>query len=48
MGEDIVGYEVPFNRHFYKYVPPCSLEEIDADVDKISREIMELLEEIHA
>ncbi|HFD87710.1 MAG TPA: SAM-dependent DNA methyltransferase [Gammaproteobacteria bacterium] len=44
----IVGYEIPFNRHFYKYVPPRQLEEIDADLDKVSREIMTLLQEIHA
>jgi len=44
----IVGYEIPFNRHFYKYVPPRPLEEIDADLDKVSREIMELLAEVHA
>ena len=25
-----VGYEIPFTRHFYKYVPPRPLEEIDA------------------
>ena len=42
----IVGYEIPFNRHFYKYAPPRSLEEIDADLDKVSAEIMELLREV--
>ena len=42
-----VGYEIPFNRHFYKYVPPRSLEEIDADLDKVSAEIMQLLQEVH-
>ena len=41
-----VGYEIPFNRHFYKYVPPRSLEEIDADLNKVSQEIIELLKEI--
>ena len=44
----IVGYEIPFNRHFYKYVPPRPLNEIDADLDKVSREIMGLLAEVHA
>ena len=44
----IVGYEIPFNRHFYKYVPPRPLEEIDTDLDKVSREIMGLLAEVHA
>nr|WP_235525426.1 class I SAM-dependent DNA methyltransferase [Photorhabdus heterorhabditis] len=44
----IVGYEIPFNRHFYQYQPPRSLEEIDADLDKVSREIMALLAEVHS
>ena len=43
----IVGYEIPFNRHFYQYVPPRSLEEIDTDLDKVSAEIMGLLREVH-
>jgi type I restriction enzyme M protein len=25
------GYEIPFTRHFYRFVPPRPLEEIDAD-----------------
>lgn len=44
----VVGYEIPFNRHFYKYVPPRSLEEIDADLDKVSAEILDLLQEVHS
>ncbi|GAA0683288.1 hypothetical protein GCM10009104_05480 [Marinobacterium maritimum] len=44
----IVGYEIPFNRYFYQYQPPRSLGEIDADLDKVSREIMELLAEVHS
>jgi len=31
---DKVGYEVNFNRHFYRYTPPRPLEEIDADSRK--------------
>jgi type I restriction enzyme M protein len=42
-----IGYEIPFNRHFYKYVPPRSLVEIDADLDKVTAEIIELLQEVH-
>ncbi len=41
-----VGYEIPFNRHFYKYIPPRPLEKIDADIDCVSAEIMELLQEV--
>ncbi|MFW2100091.1 type I restriction-modification system subunit M [Acinetobacter johnsonii] len=44
----IVGYEIPFNRHFYVYEPPRDLAEIDADLDVVSREIMALLQEVHS
>ncbi|MEH6638678.1 MAG: class I SAM-dependent DNA methyltransferase [Porticoccaceae bacterium] len=44
----IVGYEIPFNRHFYQYQPPRDLVEIDADLDKVSAEIMALLQEVHS
>ncbi|MDC9530534.1 class I SAM-dependent DNA methyltransferase [Pseudoalteromonas sp. Angola-7] len=44
----VVGYEIPFNRHFYVYEPPRALEEIDADLDAVSAEIMQLLQEVHS
>ena len=44
----IVGYEIPFNRHFYQYQPPRDLVEIDADLDAVSAEIMKLLQEVHS
>ncbi|QBG48158.1 SAM-dependent DNA methyltransferase [Verrucomicrobia bacterium S94] len=44
----IVGYEIPFNRHFYEYTPPRPLEEIDADLDAVTAEIMDLLREVHS
>ena len=44
----IVGYEIPFNRHFYEYTPPRSLQEIDSELDTITKEIMELLQEVHS
>jgi type I restriction enzyme M protein len=44
----IVGYEIPFNRHFYQYQPPRDLEAIDADLDAVSAEIMSLLQEVHS
>ncbi len=44
----IVGYEIPFNRHFYVYQPPRDLAEIDEDLDAVSREIMALLQEVHS
>jgi type I restriction enzyme M protein len=44
----IVGYEIPFNRHFYQYQPPRDLTDIDADLDAVSAEIMSLLQEVHS
>ena len=44
----IVGYEIPFNRHFYEYEPPRALEEIDAELDELSKEIMGMLREVHS
>lgn len=41
-----VGYEIPFTRNFYKYVPPRPLSEIDADLDKQVAKIMEMLREV--
>jgi type I restriction enzyme M protein len=38
-----IGYEINFNRYFYKYVPPRPLEEIEADLRKIEAEIAQLL-----
>ena len=43
----IVGYEIPFNRHFYVYQPPRPLADIDADLNAVSAEIMQLLQEVH-
>ncbi|MEE9095385.1 type I restriction-modification system subunit M [Pseudarthrobacter phenanthrenivorans] len=41
-----VGYEIPFTRHFYKYVAPRSLDEIDADLNQLISEITTLLAEV--
>ena len=40
------GYEIPFTRHFYQYVPPRPLEEIDADLNRVVGEILEMLREV--
>jgi len=42
----IVGYEINFNRYFYKYVPPRSLDEIDTDMKASESRIQSLLEEV--
>lgn len=41
-----VGYEINFNRYFYKYTPPRSLEEIEADLKKIEKNIAGMLAEV--
>jgi type I restriction enzyme M protein len=44
--KDKVGYEINFNRHFYKFTPPRKLTEIDADLKKAEDEILRLLREV--
>ena len=44
--KDKVGYEINFNRHFYKYTPPRPLEEIDADLKDAEEKIVRLLREV--
>ena len=41
-----IGYEIPFNRYFYQYMPPRDLEEIDTELQALGREIMDLLAEV--
>ncbi|SMQ70954.1 class I SAM-dependent DNA methyltransferase [Agreia sp. VKM Ac-1783] len=43
-----IGYEIPFTRHFHRYVPTRPLEEIDADLNALIREITDLLNEVEA
>lgn len=43
-----IGYEIPFTRHFYKYVPPRPLAEIDADLEAQVAKILELLREVES
>ena len=41
-----VGYEIPFNRHFYQYEPPRPLEVIEADIKTLERDILDLLADV--
>jgi type I restriction enzyme M protein len=41
-----IGYEIPLTRHFYKYVPPRPLAEIDAEIKQLETEIQNLLDEV--
>jgi type I restriction enzyme M protein len=42
----LVGYEINFNRYFYRYTPPRPLEEIEADIRAIEQEILRMLAEV--
>jgi type I restriction enzyme M protein len=42
----LVGYEINFNRYFYRYVPPRPLEEIEADIREIEQDILKMLSEV--
>jgi len=43
-----LGYEIPLTRHFYRYVPPRPLDEIDAEIRALEDEIQELIGEVTA
>lgn len=43
-----VGYEIPFNRHFYVFEPPRSLAEIDADLKRSTDRIKAMIEGLSA
>ncbi len=38
-----VGYEIPFNRHFYVFQPPRALSAIDADLKTCTDRILNLI-----
>lgn len=44
--KDKVGCDITFTRQFFKYVPPRPLEEIDADLSNLVKEISVLLNEV--
>jgi type I restriction enzyme M protein len=43
-----IGFEIPFNRHFYKYVAPRPLDEIEKDIRALEEEIVRMLREVAA
>ncbi|HYN08084.1 MAG TPA: class I SAM-dependent DNA methyltransferase [Vicinamibacterales bacterium] len=45
-GVGVVGYEVNFNRYFYKYVPPRPVEEIEAEIRAIEKDVVRMLAEV--
>ena len=42
----IVGYEINFNRYFYRYQPPRPLEVIEADIKAVEQDVLRLLREV--
>ncbi len=42
----IVGYEINFNRYFYRYQPPRDLEDIEADIKTVEFDVLKLLKEV--
>lgn len=43
-----VGYEIPFNRHFYVFKPPRPLAEIDADLKQTTDRILTMIQGLSA
>lgn len=43
-----VGYEIPFTRHFYRYIPPRPLDAIQKDLRVLVGEIQAMLSEVGA
>jgi type I restriction enzyme M protein len=38
-----IGYEIPFNRHFYVFKPPRELAQIDAELKVVTDRILEMI-----
>jgi len=45
-GVGVVGYEINFNRYFYRYQPPRDLGEIDDDLKAVEADISAVLTEV--
>lgn len=41
-----IGYEIPFTRHFYEYVPPRPLEKIEQEIRELEDEIRGMLDAV--
>ena len=47
-GKTKIGYDAPLTRLFYRYLPPRPLEEIDAEIEALEREVQRLLRGVTA
>jgi type I restriction enzyme M protein len=45
-GRTKIGYEIPFTRHFYEYVPTRPVVEIDAEIKSLEADIQNLLRQV--
>lgn len=45
-GKTKIGYEIPFNRHFYRYEAPRDLSVIEQEIKALEADIMRLLTEV--
>jgi type I restriction enzyme M protein len=43
-----VGYEIPFNRHFYVFKPPRALSEIDTELKGVTDKILTMIQGLSA
>lgn len=43
-----IGFEIPFNRHFYTYQPPRDLAEIEVELKALETDIVRMLGELTA
>ncbi|NQV24148.1 MAG: SAM-dependent DNA methyltransferase, partial [Rhodopirellula sp.] len=41
-----IGYEIPFNRHFYVFKPPRELDEIDTELKGVTDRIVAMIGEL--
>jgi type I restriction enzyme M protein len=41
-----IGYEINFNRYFYKYTPPRPLEDIERELKAVEKDIADMLGEV--
>ena len=41
-----IGYEVNFNRYFYRYTPPRPLAEIETDIQAVEKDILDMLKDM--
>ena len=42
----LIGYEINFNRYFYRFKPPRALGEIEADIQEVTTDIVRMLGEM--